>query len=658
MGVFTPKRAVLFVVAVLLGASAFASNPSPRTLARMANDESENVLVLFGGRGVGDQATGRAHGTDETWLWSGGRWVQRFPATRPPGRSAHSMVYDAANDRVVLFGGRQEPLDRNSLAVLFNDTWSWENDNWTAIQSAENPPARSFAGMAYDRARGKVVLYGGNTQDAEGEASSLFDTWELDGSTWTRINNDTTKVGKPLLAYDPVANYTYMIGLVEGGITPVMYRYLPATGSWEQVNATAMPTCVNEGHLVFDRQRGKLIFFGGVCVLNTPLGDEIWEWNGTTWTKLTGGTIPRGVGQAVSYFSLRGETVTFGGTSAFDAVPGSATTLLRGATWFGTFNNNRPAPRSLVSFHTDPLNNNIWLFGGLDEASSFYYNDVWGYRDGQWYSVANTEGPGVGCETPRSTFDTDRGRLVVLCSGGIVFEFDGTTWTKFPDIKPLPATRRWAGFVYDAHAKKSVLFGGYAGTNYRNDTWTWDGTKWTELKIDNDDRPPHRAVHAMWFDPLQQKTIVYGGIGRGNLNQKVTRYDDMYAFDGTKWAKLSVSQTPGARLGPQIGVNPESGKVLLFGGLRSEALDEDSIRQFFDNDTWEWDGAASRWTRLEPATRPDVRQNGGLSWDPTTKTFVLFGGYANGFYLSDVWTWTGTDWQPRVETLGRRRAVR
>ncbi|MFP5246046.1 MAG: hypothetical protein ACLGH0_05085, partial [Thermoanaerobaculia bacterium] len=83
--------------------------------------------------------------------------------------------------------------------------------------------------------------------------------------------------------------------------------------------------------------------------------------------------------------------------------------------------------------------------------------------------------------------------------------------------------------------------------------------------------------------------------------------------------------------------------------------------QFFDNDTWEWDGAASKWTKLtgNPDTvDPDVRENGSLAWDPSANEMVLFGGYANGFYRSDVWVWDGTDWTPRLEFASKRRASR
>ncbi|HEX8252313.1 MAG TPA: kelch repeat-containing protein, partial [Thermoanaerobaculia bacterium] len=253
----------------------------------------------------------------------------------------------------------------------------------------------------------------------------------------------------------------------------------------------------------------------------------------------------------------------------------------------------------------------------------------------------------------------DRNRMIVLCSGNTIFEFDGNEWKDFAKSNSEPAERRFSGIAYDQKLKKVVLFGGFFNNNYRNDTWTWDGAKWQEVKIDNDDRPPHRGSIAMWYDPLQQKTIVYGGIGRPNINQKVTRFSDMWAFDGTRWTKLDVAQTPGIRFRPLVRVNPNTGKLLLFGGLRAEQIDEDSIRQYFDNDTWEWDGSTNKWTELSPATQPPPRQNGGLAHDPLTNELVMFGGYANGFYLSDVWAWNGTNWYPRLEAItNRRRSVR
>lgn len=662
MGVLTPKRVVLFIVAVLLGTSAFAKQPSPRSLARMAWNAASHQAVLFGGRGVLDQATGVLHASDETWIWNGGKWVQQFPLTTPPARAAHTMVYDSARGRIVMFGGRQEPASLNAPAVYLNDTWAWKHGNWTRIESEQNPTPRHFNGMAYDSDRDRILLYGGLEYAADGKNSQNdYETWEFDGVQWTLLDTDSVKVIKPLLAYDAAAKQTVMVGLSDTGTARVMYRWDATAKAWVQFpSSTTMPTCVNEGHLIYQEHRGRLLFFGGVCPTGTPGGEEVFEWDGSAWTKLTSNAVARGLGQAVAYDPLRDQIYSYGGMPVTNTVPASGVVILRNAQWLvPVATRHKPSPRSLTTFVSDPVNNTIWMFGGLDEDSAFYHGDFWSFRNGQWSLMPESDkAPGGGCESPLAARDTDRNVLVVVCGGIETYEFNGAEWKALDPAKDPPA-RYYGSMVYDQKLKKTIIFGGYFGNNYRNDTWAWDGTNWAELKVDSDKRPPHRGLAAMWYDPLQQKTIVYGGLGRGSVNEKISRYDDMWSFDGTRWTKMSVSNGPGVRFGPQYAINPTTGKLLLFGGLRAENIDEDSLRQYFANDTWEWDGASSRWTRLEPTRVPDVRENGGMAWDPVTGRMTMFAGYADGFYRSDVWTWTGQDWEPDLEgETTRRRAVR
>ncbi len=669
MRVFTPKRAVLFVVAVLLGASAFASNPSPRAQARMVWDTPNDVGILFGGLGPFDQGTTLQHDSAETWLWNGSRWLQRFPATIPPARAVHSMVWDSTRNRVVMFGGRQSPADIEEPTLFLNDTWVYQNENWSKIESAENPPVRQFGAMAYDSSRDRVVLYGGNVLDPTDDTfDAMFDTWEFDGQQWTEFTSpaeSNPKVAKPVLGYDAARNETLLVGLNETGTATLMYRYDAANHSWTAVTPVKMPTCVNDGHMIFRAHKNRVAFLGGVCSTDTPLTEELFEWDnaGNTWVPITIGGLPRGAAQAVAYDPLRREVVVFGGTAAFGTVLFSQTSILQANDlWRSVFITLRPQPRSLIGFDTDASSNTIWMFGGLDETSSFFHSDLWGYRNGQWFPAS--AGP-TACDNPLTAFDSDRNRLVVNCTGTETYEWDGSAWKTFTDLKTKPQLRRFAGMVYDPILKKVVMFGGFNNNNYRDDTWTWNGTEWTELKISKDKRPPHRGQMSMWFDPLQGKVILYGGIGRGSVNERVTRYSDMWSFNGTAWTKLNVTETPGGRFGAQVGVNPVTGKTLLFGGLRVEVRADDpkgeALRQFFDNDTWEWDGTASRWTRLftDPATpEPEVRENGSVAWDPVASQLVMFGGYADGFYRSDVWVWTGQDWLPRLEHASRRRAAR
>jgi hypothetical protein len=668
MGVLTPKRAVLFVVAVLLGTAVSAGNPSPRTQSKMAWDTSRNVGVLFGGIGPVDQATGpRQHESAETWLWNGSVWVQRFPATTPPERAFHGMTFDSARSRVVMFGGRQSPVERDDPPTYLNDTWVYQNDDWTRIESVENPEPRQVPAMAYDRARGRVMLYGGNRLAADQTSfTTLEDTWEFDGTQWKKIA-EGPKIAKPVMAYDATRNEMLLLGLNEAGTERVMYKYDVQGKAWVSPSPVpaALPTCVNDGFMVYRDNPGRVIFFGGVCstIAGTPAAEEVFEWDGSTWTKLTVlAPPPRLAGEAVAYDPVRRQVVTYGGTTAFGSVVGSQTQIFANDTWQVTGYIHRPRPRSQAGFETDAATNTIWLFGGLDETSSAYHTDLWGYRNGQWFR--SVLGP-ASCNSPLTAFDSDRGRLVVNCTGEETYEWDGTAWKNFASLADKPDARSFAAIAYDPTLKRTVMFGGYFGNNFRNDTWTWNGTAWTEVETDRDERPPNRAQMAMWYDPLLKKVVLYGGIGRGSLNERVTRYSDMWAFNGTGWAKLDVAQTPGMRFGPQVEVNPLTGKALLFGGLVAEVRSDDpkgeALRQFFANDTWEWDGAASRWTRLSTdAISPDpgVRENHSMAWDPVASQMVLFGGYADGFYRSDVWVWNGQDWAPRLDILQRRRAAR
>jgi pyruvate/2-oxoacid:ferredoxin oxidoreductase beta subunit len=63
------------------------------------------------------------------------------------GRGGHAMAYDAARGQVVLFGGL-------GSSGRLNDTWVWDGTNWVQKFPGNAPPARYGHAMAYDAARG------------------------------------------------------------------------------------------------------------------------------------------------------------------------------------------------------------------------------------------------------------------------------------------------------------------------------------------------------------------------------------------------------------------------------------------------------------------------------------------------------------------------
>jgi N-acetylneuraminic acid mutarotase len=663
MSILSPKRVIQFLVASLLGTALYANHPSPRLYPAMAYDERANAGVLFGGRASSDPAIGLIPTTDETWFWTANQWVQQFPATHPPARSTHSMTYDSKRGRVILFGGRREATVVQEDWTYFDDTWAWQDGQWQKIVTATAPEGREFAGLTYDRDRDKVILFGGyrykpGTKTRALEA--LHDTWEFDGTNWTRVNETGPSVDKPLLVFDAARHETIMVG-IGNTIQTLMTRWDPDSKTWQAETPAALPPCVNEAGLVYQTHNERVVLAGGLCLTTASQLDETWEWDGDNWTKLTTTATTRYTGSAITYDVANQKVVRYGGVIAFSSTPDSSTWIYGNLVWRFMSPIANPSARSLPVFRRDPVRNSLWLMGGLSEYSggetAFYYDDLWRFQGGIWYQELNLTGMPSQCQAPLSAFDTDRAVTVVVCGDGRIVEWNGSTWKSFTDLSKEPDPRRFAGLVYDQTLKLTVYFGGYDGTDYRDDTWTWNGTAWTKVKTKDD--PENRGQMAIWYDPLAKKTILFSGIGRPNIDSKVTRFNDMWSFDGANWVKMSVTQTPGIRFGSQVAVDPRDGKVVLFGGLRA-TVEGKLVDQFYDNDVWTWDGAASKWTEIATTGGPSARENAGFDFDPSLNKFVLFGGFAANFYFSDVWTWDGQSWVviPDRVTSHRRRATR
>jgi len=142
--------------------------PPARMSGAMAYDPATGGMLLFGG----SSTPGGANLLNDTWLLQGDSWVQLAPTTSPSARASHSMVYDEANSRIVMFGG-------HDAGGASQETWVWDGTDWALLASG-GPSARSNFAMAYDRTFRNIVVFGGH-----GSSGPLGDTWVLGGSSWT-----------------------------------------------------------------------------------------------------------------------------------------------------------------------------------------------------------------------------------------------------------------------------------------------------------------------------------------------------------------------------------------------------------------------------------------------------------------------------------------
>jgi pimeloyl-ACP methyl ester carboxylesterase len=109
------------------------------------------------------------------------------------------MAYDAARGQVVLFGG----LDINN--VLLNDTWVWDGTDWTQKSPANSPTPRAQHEMAYDALRGQVVLFGG--WDGSGTPNDTW-VWESGSASPTGTISATTNLPAAAFTITGPANYS------------------------------------------------------------------------------------------------------------------------------------------------------------------------------------------------------------------------------------------------------------------------------------------------------------------------------------------------------------------------------------------------------------------------------------------------------------------
>ena len=103
--------------------------PSYRGGHTMVYHPGTDRIILFGGHHLGD-----VYFSDETWAYdyNTNTWTQLAPATHPSGRRLHSMVYDEAADKMVLFGG----IAGNFLKEEINDElWIFDPvaEEWSQV---------------------------------------------------------------------------------------------------------------------------------------------------------------------------------------------------------------------------------------------------------------------------------------------------------------------------------------------------------------------------------------------------------------------------------------------------------------------------------------------------------------------------------------------
>jgi hypothetical protein len=256
-----------------------------------------------------------------------------------------------------------------------------------------------------------------------------------------------------------------------------------------------------------------------------------------------------------------------------------------------------------------PGRNLTYLFGGSSGSI-----ETWAWDGRYWTQVARIGPDGRTAHT--TTFDTSRGHIVLF--GGQpspgkalqdTWAFGGEEWTQLEDLGPTP--RHDHATAYDVNRSRLVLFGGLQSSNGTEgvvgDTWEWDGTSWTQTE---ETGPAPRCGHAMAYDSLRQRTLLFGGLVDTGSSGALQPVGDTWEWDGTNWTQVADTG-PTARYGAAM--TSSGGTLILHGGKSDLSL----------GDTWQWtDGS---WSKLQDIG-PPRRHAHAITFDTARQRIVVFGG--------------------------------
>src|ERR1700682_1947008 len=101
----------------------------------------------------------------------------------PPPRAYEAMAEEGASGRLILYGGESPE------GALLSDTWLWDGQTWSEHLQSTGPRIY-WPMMAFDSARGQVVLIGSTIYDAT-RAASPTQTWLWRSGSWQQVHPST-----------------------------------------------------------------------------------------------------------------------------------------------------------------------------------------------------------------------------------------------------------------------------------------------------------------------------------------------------------------------------------------------------------------------------------------------------------------------------------
>ncbi|MHB8077985.1 MAG: Kelch repeat-containing protein [Candidatus Krumholzibacteriia bacterium] len=558
-------------------------------------------------------------------------WRMLVTAGTPPAvRTGHALIYDRVQDRLIVFGGQ------DAGGQAFNDLWQLTLGavpTWSQLSpGGDAPDPRHDFGASYDPGSGRLVVFGGLDGDGNVVPGDLFvlnlnsnpPWWWLPGQSGD-IPSD--RYGSPL-AFDPARDRLLLLGGNDGqDDLGDEYELDLATFAWSAApTAGSAPEPRHDHVCVYDQVSSQLLVWGGTAADDSvrALDTATRRWSALNWFI---GPPQQGGGRALGVFDWQWNRLVVlagqRGAEAWTFWKMSPTNF-----WYWTGPTACTFGGSMV---LDRAHDRAIAYGGTDWPGNSARTDFWqfSFADPIGWNGVNTGGVSPPARTGQvAVWDDRHDRMLVLCGRdenlqptntayALQDSADFMNWQALAPGGMPPSPRAYAAGIYDPVGDRVLLFGGLSGAGFLGGLYQLSlasSPTWSQLTPAGG--PSGRAGASAIYDAPRRRMILFGGDDNNYLN-------DVWALNlpAATWTQLAPTGTPPPGRWKHTAVfDARRNRMLVFGGRVSSA---DSA------DTWELSLASPTpaWTHLAPGGyAPLYRSEAAAAYDSTGDRMVVYGG--------------------------------
>lgn len=297
-------------------------------------------------------------------------------------------------------------------------------------------------------------------------------------------------------------------------IAAVLVSVFGKRGGWVRLQPEHSPGRRANAAIAIDPVRERVVLFGGTSDWlggKFQYNNDTWEWDGKDWIEMHPNTVPPArAGHMMAYDVKRGVVVMFGGMELGENYVLSDTWEWNGTDWKQMNVDFYPEARRDGQLFYDPTRGTVILSGG------FYYDyekvptmidNSWEWNGREWQYLGELP-TRLLITDPNTVYDPIREQNLLFDYNKVLI-WESGRWID----SGIPTTiqpRLGVSAAIDPSNGNLLIVNGFNNGQFQEGTFMLENEIWKELHPDPS--PSLRDSYVMFYDPVRNSFILYGGV--------------------------------------------------------------------------------------------------------------------------------------------------